>query len=223
MEYMDFVEVDDFKKLTVDRVARFMMYLGYKLPIGVLYRRETISLLNGLVRIKNMEGVQKMLDGIGSSKLLEVYLVLPAQTFVLSWESPTVKWKTNVVIEKILGPDSIREPDLEKITQPESQPLSGEEPPIDQESQDAYVPQRREKLRRECDDQGNVSGQPEQDQGNVSGGSEPSNHIVANENDNLVDSDYETNEGNEHESLPTAASNVNIDIGLGDLHDEELE
>ncbi|KAL2529307.1 hypothetical protein Fot_21908 [Forsythia ovata] len=79
-----------------------------------------------------------------------------------------MKWKTNVVIEEILEPDSIREPDLEKITQPESQPLSGEEPPIDQEN-------------------------------------------------------YETNEGNEHESQPTTASNVNIDIGLGDLHDEALE
>ncbi|KAL2508759.1 Uncharacterized protein Fot_32406 [Forsythia ovata] len=69
---------------------------------------------------------------------------LLVRTFVLSWDSPTVKWKTNVVIEEILEPDSIREPDLEKITQPESQPLSGEEPPIDQESQDAYVPQSEE-------------------------------------------------------------------------------
>ncbi|KAL2508746.1 Uncharacterized protein Fot_32393 [Forsythia ovata] len=146
-----------------------------------------------------MEDVKKMLNGISSSKLLEVYLVPPDQTFVLSWDSPTVKWKTNVVIEEILEPDSIREPNLEKITQPESQPLSGEEPPIDQESQDAY------------------------DQGNVSGGSKPSAHIAANKNDNLVDSDYETNEGNEHESQPTVASNVNIDIGLGDLHDEALE
>ncbi|KAL2520328.1 Uncharacterized protein Fot_24251 [Forsythia ovata] len=91
VEYMDFVEVDDFKKLTVDKVARFMMYLGYKLPVRVLYMREMMSLLNGLVRIKNMEDVQKMLDGICSSKLLEVYLVPPARTFVLSWESPTMK------------------------------------------------------------------------------------------------------------------------------------
>ncbi|KAL2457340.1 hypothetical protein Fot_56299 [Forsythia ovata] len=67
-------------------------------------------------------------------------------------------------------------------------------------------------LRLECDDQGNVSR-----------GSEPSDHIAANENDNLVDSDYETNEGNERESQPTAASNVNIDIGLSDLHDEALK
>ncbi|KAL2508747.1 hypothetical protein Fot_32394 [Forsythia ovata] len=49
VEYMDFVEVDDFKKLTVDRVARFMIYLGYKLLVGVLYMRERMSLLNGLV------------------------------------------------------------------------------------------------------------------------------------------------------------------------------
>ncbi|KAL2494295.1 hypothetical protein Fot_38052 [Forsythia ovata] len=136
VEYMDFVEVDDFKKLTVDRVARFMTYLGYKLPVGVLYKRKRISLLNGLVRIKNMEDVKIMLDGIGRSTLLEVYLVPPARTFVLSWESLTVKWKTNVVIEEIVEPDSIRVP--------ESQPLSGEEPPIDQESEDAYVPQSEE-------------------------------------------------------------------------------
>ncbi|KAL2502821.1 hypothetical protein Fot_36763 [Forsythia ovata] len=138
---MDFVEVDDFKKLTVDRVGRFMMYLGYKLLVGVLYMSERMSLLNGLVRIKNMEDdVKIMLDGIGSSKLLEVYLVLPARTSILSWESRIVKWKTNVVIEEILEPGGIREPDLEKITQYESQSLSGEEPPIDEESQDAYVP-----------------------------------------------------------------------------------
>ncbi|KAL2491940.1 hypothetical protein Adt_27568 [Abeliophyllum distichum] len=80
VEYMDFVEINN-----------FMMYLGYKLPVAVLYMRERISLLYGLVRIKNMEDVKKMLDGIGSSKLLEVYSVPPARTFVLSWESPTVK------------------------------------------------------------------------------------------------------------------------------------
>ncbi|KAL2516470.1 hypothetical protein Fot_30443 [Forsythia ovata] len=118
-----------------------------------------------------MEDVKKMLDGIGSSKLLEVYLVHPARTFVLSWESPSVKWNTNVVIEEILEPDSIRELDLEKITQPK----------------------RHEELRPECDDQGNVSGRPEHDQCNVSRRLEPSNHIAANENDNLVDLDYETN------------------------------
>ncbi|KAL2513918.1 hypothetical protein Fot_27889 [Forsythia ovata] len=240
VEYMDFVEVDDFKKLTVDRVARFMMYLGYKLPVGVLYKSERMSLLNGLVRIKNMEDVKIMLDGIGTSTLLEVYLVLPARTFVLSWESPTVKWKTNVVIEEIVEPESIRVP--------ESQPLSGEEPPIDEESEDAYVPQSEEQewdgvnweelidgvcsgqwdeelmdsfvhrsgheeLRPDCEDQGNVSGRPEH-----------SDHIGASENDNLVDSDYETNEENEHESQPTATSPVNIDMsGLGDLHDEAVE
>ncbi|KAL2528520.1 hypothetical protein Fot_21121 [Forsythia ovata] len=226
---MDFVEVDDFKKLTVDRVARFMTYLGYKLPVGVLYKRERMSLLNGLVRIKNMEDVKIMLDGIGRSTLLEVYL-----------ESPTVKWKTNVVIKEIVEPESIRVP--------ESQPLSGEEPPIDEENKDAYVPQSEEQewdgvnweelidgvcseqwdedlidsfvhrsgheeLRPDCEDQGNVSGRPEH-----------SDHIGASENDNLVDSNYEKNEGNEHKSQRTAASPVNIDMsGLGDLHDEAVE
>ncbi|KAL2526208.1 hypothetical protein Adt_11262 [Abeliophyllum distichum] len=219
VKLMDFVEVDDFKKLTIDRVARFMMFIGYELPVGVLYRGERMSLLNRLVRIKNMEDVKKMLDGIGNSKFLEVYLVPPARTFVLSWESPTVKWRTNVVIEEIIESDSIKEPDLEKITQPKSQPLSGEEPPIDPESQDAYVPESQEKkwasheeLRPKCEDQGNVSGAPEK-----------SDHIAANEYDNLVDLDYETNEGNENDSQPSAASNVNIDIGLGDLHDEVLQ
>ncbi|KAL2529269.1 Uncharacterized protein Fot_21870 [Forsythia ovata] len=199
-----------------------------------------MSLLNGLVRIKNMEDVKIMLDGIGRSTLLEVYLVSPARTFVLSWESLTVKWKTNVVIEEIVESDSIRVP--------ESQPLSGKEPPIDEESEDVYVPQseeqewdgvnwvelidgvcsgqwdedlidsfvhrsEHEELRPDCEDQGNVSGRPEH-----------LDHIGASENDNLVDSDYETNEENEHESQPTAASLVNIDMsGLGDLHDEAVE
>ncbi|KAL2558424.1 hypothetical protein Fot_03163 [Forsythia ovata] len=148
-----------------------------------------------------------MLDGIGSSKLLEVYMVPPARTFVLSWESPTLKWKTNVVIEEILELNSIREPNLENI-----QPLSGEEPPIDQESQAAYLPQRHEELSRKCEDQGDVSGRQEH-----------SDHIEASDNENLVDSDYETHDDNKHESQPNAASNVNIDIGLGDLHDEALE
>ncbi|KAL2527100.1 hypothetical protein Adt_12154 [Abeliophyllum distichum] len=195
-------------------VARFMRYLGYKLPVRVLFKRERMSLLNGLVRIKNMEDVKIMLDGVNRSTLLEVYLVPPAQTFALPWESPTRKWKTNVVIEEIIEPISIRVP--------KSQPLSGEEPPIDQESEDAYVLQSedqewagQEELRPEYEDQGNVSGR-----------SEHLDHIGASENDNLMDSDYETNEGNEHESQPTndAASHVNIDMfGLGDLHDEAVE
>ncbi|KAL2521139.1 Uncharacterized protein Fot_25062 [Forsythia ovata] len=129
---MDFVEVDDFSKLTVDMVTRFMNCLHYKLSTEVLYMRARTSLLNGLVRNKNMEGVKIMLNGVGSSKLVEVYL------------SPTVKWKTNVVIEEILKLDSIRKHDLEKIVQPESQSLSGDEPPIESESQDAYVLQRQD-------------------------------------------------------------------------------
>ncbi|KAL2456702.1 Uncharacterized protein Fot_56730 [Forsythia ovata] len=189
VEYMDFVEVDDFKKLTVYVVGSVL----------------------------------------GS----------PARTFVLSWESPTVKWKTNVVIEEIVEPESIRVP--------ESQPLSGEEPPIDEESEDAYVPQSeeqewdgvnweelidgvcsgqwdeelidsfvhrsgQEELRPDCEDQGNVSGRPEH-----------SDHIGASENVNLVDSDYESNEENKHESQLTAASPVNIDMsGSINLEDNPL-
>ncbi|KAL2489662.1 Uncharacterized protein Fot_42954 [Forsythia ovata] len=121
VEYMDFVDVDDFSKLTVDRVARFMKYLGYKLPVGVLYKRDRMSLQNGLVRIKNIKDVKLMFSGM----------------------SPTVKWKTNIVIDEILEPKTISELDLEKIFQAESQPLSSDEPPIELESQDAYVPQRQ--------------------------------------------------------------------------------
>ncbi|KAL2494876.1 FIP1[V]-like protein [Forsythia ovata] len=233
VEYMDFVDVDDFSKLTVDRVARFMKYLGYKLLVGVLYMREKTSLLNGLVRINNMEDVKIMLNGISSSKLVKVYLVFPSRTFVLSWELPTVKWKTNIVIEEILEPDSIREPDLEKVMQPKSQPLSGDEPPIELESQDAYVPQRQEHEWAGWDEDlielfvqrsGNEELRPEsKEQGDGSGQTEHSDHIGASENDNLVDLDYETNEGNEHESQLPGASNVNIDIGLCDLHDEALQ
>ncbi|KAL2551601.1 hypothetical protein Fot_05220 [Forsythia ovata] len=121
-----------------------MKYLGYKLPVGVLYRRARTSLLNGLVRIKNMEDLKIMLNGIDNSKLVEVYLVPPSRTFLLSWESPKVKWMTNVVIEENLERDSIRELDLEKVLQPESQLIMGDEPPIELESQDAYVPQHQE-------------------------------------------------------------------------------
>ncbi|KAL2542391.1 hypothetical protein Adt_03369 [Abeliophyllum distichum] len=112
---MDFINVDDFSKLTVDRVARFMKYLAYKLPVGVLYMKDRMSLLNRLVRIKNIEDVKLMISEIGSSKLVEFYLVLPSRTNVLSWKLPTVKWKSNVVIEEILEPENISEPDLEKV------------------------------------------------------------------------------------------------------------
>ncbi|KAL2554080.1 hypothetical protein Fot_07699 [Forsythia ovata] len=92
VEYMDFFDVDDFSKLTVDRVAKFMKYLGYKLSVGVLYKRDMI------------EDVKLMFSGIGSSKLVIVYFAPPSRTFVLSYESLTVKWKSNVVIEEILEP-----------------------------------------------------------------------------------------------------------------------
>ncbi|KAL2553009.1 Uncharacterized protein Fot_06628 [Forsythia ovata] len=141
---MDFVDVDDFSKLTVDRVARFMKYIGYKLMVGVLYMRDKMSLLNRLVGIKNIEDVKLMFSGIGSFKLVEVYLVPPSRTFVLCWESPTIKWKSNVVIEEILESESISEPNLKKVFQLESQSLRGDEPPIELESQDAYVPQCQE-------------------------------------------------------------------------------
>ncbi|KAL2532005.1 Uncharacterized protein Adt_05356 [Abeliophyllum distichum] len=71
VEYIDYADVDDFKKLTVDMVAMFMRYLGYKLPVGVLYKRKRMSLLNELVRIKNMEDVKIMLDGVNSTVALE--------------------------------------------------------------------------------------------------------------------------------------------------------
>ncbi|KAL2541744.1 Uncharacterized protein Adt_02722 [Abeliophyllum distichum] len=58
---MDFVEVDDLKRLTVDRVARFMMYRGYKLPIGVLYKGERMSLLYGPRIVKIIEKNRKSL------------------------------------------------------------------------------------------------------------------------------------------------------------------
>ncbi|KAL2485962.1 MuDR family transposase [Abeliophyllum distichum] len=242
VEYMDYVEVDDLKKLTVDVVDMFMRYLGYKLPVGVLYKREMMSLLNGLVRIKNMEDVRIMLEGVNRSRLLEVYLVPPAQTFALPWESPIRKWKTNVVIEEIVEPISIRVP--------ESQPRSGEEPPIDQQSEDAYVPQSEDQewagvnweelidgvCRGQWDEDfidsfvhrsGQADLSPDSEEGgNVSGRPEHSDHSGASEHDNLMDSDYETNEGNDHESQPTnaAASHVNVDMsGLGDLHDEPVE
>ncbi|KAL2501776.1 uncharacterized protein Fot_35624 [Forsythia ovata] len=83
VNYMDFVDVDDFSELTADRVARFIKYLGYKILIGVLYRRDRMFLLNGLVRIKTIEDVKVMSSGIGSSKLVEVYLVPHSRTFVL--------------------------------------------------------------------------------------------------------------------------------------------
>ncbi|KAL2487948.1 hypothetical protein Fot_41240 [Forsythia ovata] len=67
-------------------------------------------------------------------------------------------------------------------------------------------------LRPECEAHGNGSGE-----------TEPNENIRATENDNLVDSDYEMNEGNVYQTQLTRDTKVNIDTRFGDLHEYAVQ
>ncbi|KAL2508280.1 hypothetical protein Fot_31927 [Forsythia ovata] len=95
-----------------------------------------MSLLVRLVRMKTREDLKGMLNGIGSSNVVKVYIVSPTQTFALPWDLPTVKWRSNVIIKEILESKTIREPRSEKVIKPESQSFHGNEPSVEIQSQD---------------------------------------------------------------------------------------
>ncbi|KAL2545628.1 hypothetical protein Fot_14861 [Forsythia ovata] len=66
------------------------------------YRRYKMSMLVGLVRMKSRDDLKGMVSAISASKVVEVYMVTPTITFSLPWDSPNVKWKSNVIITEIL-------------------------------------------------------------------------------------------------------------------------
>ncbi|KAL2489713.1 hypothetical protein Fot_43005 [Forsythia ovata] len=138
LDYVDFVDPDEVIKLTVRRLDRFLKCFGYKVPMKFFYMRYKMSLLVGLVKMK-----REMVNVIGASKVVEVYMVSPTITFSLPWDSPTVKGRSSVIIIEILETDMNRESILETVIQPESQPLRGDEPQVEIPSQDdgCYVPQ----------------------------------------------------------------------------------
>ncbi|KAL2521011.1 hypothetical protein Fot_24963 [Forsythia ovata] len=94
-----------------------------------------MPLLIRLVAIKTRED---MLNEIGSSKVVEVYMVFPTQKFALPCDSSNVKWKSNVVIEEIM--------ESETNFQPESQPIRGDDPSVNIHTEDdtCYILQQRE-------------------------------------------------------------------------------
>ncbi|KAL2522570.1 Uncharacterized protein Fot_26493 [Forsythia ovata] len=68
-----------------------------------------MSLLVELVRMKSHDDLKGMVSAIGASKVVEVYMVTPTITFSLPWDSPNVKWMSNVIITEILETDMNRE------------------------------------------------------------------------------------------------------------------
>ncbi|KAL2530492.1 Uncharacterized protein Fot_23093 [Forsythia ovata] len=102
---------------------------------------ETLSTLPKL-RMKTCEDLKGVLNVIGSSKVVEVFMVSPTPTFCLPWDSSIVKRRSSVIITKILEPDTIREPRSKTVIQLESQPLRGDESHVEISSQDdvCYVP-----------------------------------------------------------------------------------
>ncbi|KAL2553744.1 hypothetical protein Fot_07363 [Forsythia ovata] len=87
------------------------------------YKRNNMSLLVRLVRMKSRDDLKGMVIVIGASKVVEVYMVNPTITFSLPWDSPTVKGRSNVIITEILETDTNRESISETVIEPESQPL----------------------------------------------------------------------------------------------------
>ncbi|KAL2489031.1 hypothetical protein Fot_42323 [Forsythia ovata] len=49
---------------------RFIIFFGYKLPMGFLYRSDRMSLLDGLIRIKTLEDEENVMKTYGLSKLV---------------------------------------------------------------------------------------------------------------------------------------------------------
>ncbi|KAL2519816.1 hypothetical protein Fot_23739 [Forsythia ovata] len=176
------------------------------------YMRYKMLLLVGLVR---------MVSAIGASKVVEVYMVTQTITFSLPWNSPNVKWRSNVIITEILETDMNMESISKTVIEPESQPLQGDEPQVEIPTQDdgCYVPEKRSHqwdnveygdlldgvgvdVSQDWESDfiesffrwsGSEDGRPDKD-------------------DILVESDYEMDEPHVE---PTNENNVNINIGFG--------
>ncbi|KAL2457404.1 Uncharacterized protein Adt_46375 [Abeliophyllum distichum] len=206
VDYIDFVDPDEVLKLTVRMLDRFLKRFGYKLPMEFFYRRYKMSLLVGLVRMKSLDDLKGMVSAIGASKVVEVYMVTPTITFCLPWDSPNVKWRSNVIITEILETDMNRESISEIVIEPESQPLRGVDVSEDWESDfiESFVQRLgSEELRQQGE--GEFEGDRQTDVGEDG---------RRDENDILVESDYEMDEP---QVEPTNVNNVNIDIGFGEF------
>ncbi|KAL2467746.1 Uncharacterized protein Fot_51271 [Forsythia ovata] len=204
-----------------------------------------MSLLVGLVRMKSRDDLKGMVSAICASKVVEVYMVTPTITFSLPWDSPNVKWRSNVIITEILEIDMNNESISETVIEPESQPLRGDEPQVEIPTQDdgCYVP---EKGSHQWDnvEWGDLfdgvgvdvsqdwesdfiesfvrrSGSEElrqQGEGEVDGDqhTDLGEDSMPDEDGILIESDYEMDEP---QVEPTNDNNVNIDIGFGEFVD----
>ncbi|KAL2496798.1 hypothetical protein Fot_40555 [Forsythia ovata] len=211
LECVDFVDPDDVITLIVGKLDRFLKCFGYKVPMEFFYRRYRMSLLVELVRMKIHEDLKRMLNVVGSLKVVEVYMVSPTPLFSLPWDSPTGKGRTSVIITEISESDMIREPRSETFIQPESQPLR---------DYGNYVLQSDS---HECDnvDWENLldrKGEGERHVDEIEE-SKAGEDIGLDQDDILVDSDYEMDEGSGPHAEPTVDNNVNIDIGFGYLYE----
>ncbi|KAL2558418.1 hypothetical protein Fot_03157 [Forsythia ovata] len=86
--------------------------------------------------MKSRDDLKEMITAIAASKVVEVYMVTPTITFSLPWDSPNVKWRSNVIIMEILETDMNRESISKTFIEPESQPLRGDEPQVEIPTQD---------------------------------------------------------------------------------------
>ncbi|KAL2514947.1 Uncharacterized protein Fot_28918 [Forsythia ovata] len=196
-----------------------------------------MSLLVGLVRMKSLDDLKGMVIAIGASKVVEVYMVTPTITF----DSPNVKWRSNVIITEILETDMNRESISETVIEPENQPIRGDEPQVEIPTQDdgCYVP---DKGSHQWDnvEWGDIldgvgvdvsqdweldfiesfvrwSGSEElrqQGEGEGDRQSDVCEDGRPDEDDILVELDYEMDEP---QVEPTNDNNVNIDIGFGEF------
>ncbi|KAL2546569.1 hypothetical protein Fot_15802 [Forsythia ovata] len=184
-----------------------------------------MSLLVGLVRMKSRDDLKGMVSAIGASKVVEVYMVTPTITFSLPWDSPNVKWRSNVIITEILETDMNSESISETVMEPESQPLRGDEPQVEIPTQDdgCYVP---EKGSHQWDNVEwgdlfdgvgvDVSQDWESDFIESFVRRSGSEDSMPDEDGILIESDYEMDEP---QVEPTNDNNVNIDIGFGEFVD----
>ncbi|KAL2487272.1 hypothetical protein Adt_32028 [Abeliophyllum distichum] len=120
LDYIDFVDPDGVLKLTIGRLDRFLKFFRYKVLMEFFYMRYKMLLLVKLVRMKSRDDLKGMVSAIGTLKVLEVYMIFPAITFSLPWDSPTVKMRNSVIITEILEMDTNSESISEIVIEPES-------------------------------------------------------------------------------------------------------
>ncbi|KAL2463613.1 hypothetical protein Fot_53269 [Forsythia ovata] len=99
VDYIDNCYAGYFSTFTLDRVLNVMKI---PLPMGYAYRRSRLNLTHGLIRLATDQHVAEMLQDIGPTRTVDMYLIPPVVPHYLPWDYSITFYQ------------HIPEPDLEK-------------------------------------------------------------------------------------------------------------